>query len=186
MNSYRLAVLLTCYNRKPKTLACLAALFSQGLPSEVKMEVYLVDDGSTDGTTEAVEQAYPQVKILPGDGSLFWNGGMRMAFAEAMKEDYDYYLWLNDDTLLYPDALSNLLSTSHQLISQGETHSIIVGSTQDPDNNEHTYGGIRQERWWHPSLLFQRSRWAFPRNPPIPRRQGRSKMAAQRDIVFGN
>jgi GT2 family glycosyltransferase len=84
MNSDRTAVLITCHNRKPKTLACLAALFNQELSPEVTIDVYLVDDGSTDGTAEAVHQAYPQVKILQGDGSLFWNRGMRKAFAEAL------------------------------------------------------------------------------------------------------
>jgi hypothetical protein len=36
--------------------------------------------------------------VLGGDGSLFWNGGMRLAYADAMRSDFDYYLWLNGDT----------------------------------------------------------------------------------------
>ncbi|EDX74678.1 glycosyl transferase, group 2 family protein [Coleofasciculus chthonoplastes PCC 7420] len=150
MTRDRLAVLMTCYNRKPKTLACLAALYNQRLPSQWTMDVYLVDDSSTDGTAEAVRQMYPQVKILHGDGTLFWNGGMRLAWAEAMKQDYDYYLWLNDDTVLYPEAINTLLVNSHQLSKQGETHAIIVGSTQDPETGNLTYGGVIQRNWWHP------------------------------------
>lgn len=114
------------------------------------MDIYLVDDGSIDGTATAVNQAYPEVKILQGDGSLFWNGGMSFAFVTAMKQDYNYYLWLNDDTLLYPETLSTLLKTSHSLIEQGETHAIVVGSTQDPDTGVFTYGGRRRSQWWHP------------------------------------
>ena len=117
MNSDRTAVLITCHNRKPKTLACLTALFNQEPSPDVTIDVYLVDDGSTDGTTEEVHQTYPQVKILQGDGSLFWNGGMRKAFAEALKQDYDYYLWLNDDTVLYPEAMPRDLFTPSELIS---------------------------------------------------------------------
>jgi len=150
MNRDRIAVLITCHNRKPKTLACLTALFNQTPPSSATTDVYLVDDGSTDGTAEEVHQAYPQVKILQGDGSLFWNGGMRKAFAEALKQDYDYYLWLNDDTILYPEALSTLLATSHNLVEQGYAHSIVVGSTQDPENGAQTYGGVVQGNGWHP------------------------------------
>ncbi|HBL10728.1 MAG TPA: glycosyltransferase family 2 protein [Cyanobacteria bacterium UBA11162] len=150
MNRERIAVLITCHNRKPKTLACLAALFNQVLPSEVMIDVYLVDDGSTDGTAEAVQEAYPQVKILQGNGSLFWNGGMRRAFSEALKHDYDYYLWLNDDTILYPTALSTLLTTDHHLVEQNDNHAIVVGSTQDPETSALTYGGVVQEYWWHP------------------------------------
>ncbi|MBD2578283.1 glycosyltransferase family 2 protein [Oscillatoria sp. FACHB-1406] len=144
MNCARLAVLLTCYNRKSKTLDCLQRLFNQDFTSEVSLDVYLVDDGSTDGTADAIRQTYPQVKIFSGTGSLFWNGGMRYAFEEALKGDYDYYVWLNDDTMLYPNALAALLETSAQLAAKGEDKAIVAGSTQDPDTQEFTYGGIKQ------------------------------------------
>jgi GT2 family glycosyltransferase len=146
----RTAVLITCHNRKPKTLACLDALFNQVIPSDLAIDVYLVDDGSTDGTAEAVQQTYPQVKILLGDGTLYWNRGMHKAFAEALQHDYDYYLWLNDDTLLYPDALSCLWKTSHNLAKQGHEKAIIVGSTHHPDTGKLTYGGVVRSTWWHP------------------------------------
>jgi len=150
MNRNRTAVLITCYNRKTKTLACLEALFNQALTPEITLDVYLVDDGSTDGTAEAIQQAYPQVNILPGNGHLFWNGGMRLALAEAIKQDYDYYLWLNDDVILYPKALTTLFATSGHLAEQGDVRSIVVGSTQDPEQGTLTYGGVVQEYWWHP------------------------------------
>ncbi|WP_333410708.1 hypothetical protein [Microcoleus sp. LAD1_D5] len=49
MNGTRIAVLLTCFNRKQKTLACLEALFNQTLPADTSLTTYLVDDASTDG-----------------------------------------------------------------------------------------------------------------------------------------
>jgi GT2 family glycosyltransferase len=150
MNCDRLAVLLTCHNRCSKTLASLSALFSQEHHSEVAIDVYLVDDGSTDGTAEAVRQSYPQVKILQGNGNLFWNGGMRQAFAEAVQCDYDYYLWLNDDTTLYPNALGKLLETYQSLKQQGEQRAIIAGSTCDPNTGALTYGGVVRRSRWRP------------------------------------
>lgn len=63
----KIAVLLTCFNRKNKTLACLKSLFGI-IPN---CHVYLVDDKSTDGTSEAIKQNFPQVKIIKGDGNLF-------------------------------------------------------------------------------------------------------------------
>lgn len=145
-----IAVLLTCYNRREKTLQCLQALYQQSLPEGIKLQPYLVDDASTDGTAEAVKQIYPNIHLIQGTGSLFWNGGMRSAFAAAQIEDPDYYLWLNDDTVLYPHALNTLLNVSTQLASQGRDKAIVVGSTLDPETNTPSYGGLKQTYWWHP------------------------------------
>jgi GT2 family glycosyltransferase len=140
----QIAVLMTCYNRCDITLACLDVLYLQ----QVNFQVYLVDDGSTDATQTAVSTKYPCIKILQGDGSLFWGGGMRMAFAEAIKTSHSYYLWLNDDTLLEPDALSRLVATHQALAKKGNPDSIVVGSVKDPITLQYTYGGrIRPTRW---------------------------------------
>ncbi|WP_017651403.1 glycosyltransferase family 2 protein [Fortiea contorta] len=150
MNIKHLAVLMTCHNRREKTLTCLQQLSQQNLPANVKIQVYLVDDYSTDGTREAVISAYPDIKVIQGNGNLFWNGGMRLAFAEAIQLNYDYYLWLNDDTLLYSEAVNTLLTTSDNLKSLGHHQAIVVGSTQDPETGVLTYGGMVRDSWWHP------------------------------------
>ena len=151
MPNITIATLITCYNRKQKTLDSLRLLFSQSGCAEVSLSVYLVDDGSTDGTAEAVKAAYPQVTLLQGDGNLFWNRGMHMAFAAALDRDYDYYLWLNDDTLLYPKALKGLLQTSVEVhFAQVNAPAIIVGSTCDPETGSLTYGGMVRGGWWCP------------------------------------
>jgi GT2 family glycosyltransferase len=150
MDTLRLAVLMTCHNRYQKTLSCLDRLYNQELSQEVNTQVYLVDDGSTDGTGEKVLSNYPGVKIIKGNGNLFWNGGMQLAFAEAIKSNYDYYLWLNDDTLLYPKALKTLLDTNWNLKKQGYSQAIVAGSIQDPKSGMLSYGGLVRASWWHP------------------------------------
>ena len=153
-NMMKLAILMTCYNRRAKTSACLKALYQQKLPPEIEMSVFLVDDGSTDGTGKEVQTEYPDVHVLQGTGRLYWNGGMRLAFSEAVKYDYDYYLWLNDDTLLYPHAIATLINISHTLAEQGTQQAIVVGSTQDEESGAFSYGGKARTSWWHP-LKFQ-------------------------------
>ena len=146
----RIAVLLTCHNRREKTLTCLAALSDQVLPSGVVLTVILADAGSTDGTSEAVRVRYPQVQLLQGTTDLFWNGGMRLAWAEALNGDFDFYLWLNDDTDLEPDAIGRLLQASDGLASAGCDNTIIVGSTRDPYTGAQTYGGVVRSSRFHP------------------------------------
>lgn len=137
-----IAVLLTVYNRKTQTLECLTNLFNQKLPSGFSFEVFLVDDGSTDGTSEAVGNLFNQVNIIKGNGNLFWNRGMHLAWVTSLKEKkYDYYLWLNDDTVLLPNALTLLLQTS----VYKKNEAIVIGSTCALDNNHViTYGGRKK------------------------------------------
>lgn len=135
--SPQLAILITCHNRRQLTLTCLQKLYKQN----ISFDVYLVDDGSCDGTSEAIRERYPEVKIIQGDGNLFWVGGMYLAFAEAIKHGYDYYLWLNDDTLLEPNALKTILETHLLLTHQSNPDSIVVGSVKDPVTETYSYGG---------------------------------------------
>lgn len=136
-----IAVLLTCHNRREKTLCCLHNLFSCALYKDYELFVYLVDDGSTDGTANGVRENFPNVKIIQGDGNLFWNRGMNLAWKTAVKEhDYDFYLWLNDDTNLYSNALTELLETS----KAKNNEAIICGSVCATNNRRNiTYGGIK-------------------------------------------
>jgi len=135
----RISTLLTCFNRREKTLECLRRLHAQLLPDGVMIEVVLLDDGSKDGTAEAVVAEFPTTKILIGNGSLYWCGGMRKAWREAAASDPDHYFLLNDDTLLLPEALRALLETA----GTPESRIIAVAAIRDPETGEASYGGIR-------------------------------------------
>ena len=146
----RIAAILACYNRKKLTIASLDALYAQRTSTPVVIKTYLLDDGSTDGTGEAIESRFEHATVIRGDGSYFWNEGMRTAFAAALDAGADYYLWLNDDTTLYPDTIQRLLDTHAHLKKQGDALSIIVGSVQDPDDHSLSYGGMLKDSNWHP------------------------------------
>lgn len=136
----QIAVLLTVFNRKKQTLTCLDRLFKQEIPDGYALKVYLTDDGCTDGTAQAVLEQFPRkVNIIQGDGTLFWNRGMYKAWNVAAKDyDFDYYLWLNDDTFIYDGGIARLLSESERY----EDKAIVVGSTCAVGNpSKITYGG---------------------------------------------
>jgi GT2 family glycosyltransferase len=136
---YTLAVLLASHNRVRKTISCLKALYSQESLSNCKLDVYLTDDGCTDGTACEVKRLFPMVNLIQGDGQLFWNRGMRRAWEYASsKRDYDFYLWLNDDTYLESFAIEQLIASSNKL----KNSAIVVGTTAEVDNPSLlTYGG---------------------------------------------
>jgi GT2 family glycosyltransferase len=142
---------MTCHNRKDTTIECLHRLKKQKNIESVNIEVFLVDDGSIDGTGDAVRQNYPEVRVLEGDGNLYWCGGMRLAFGEALKREYDFYLWLNDDVKLYNYALHKILKTSFLLSQELGKGVIVVGSFCDRKSNKLTYGGMRKHKKLNPA-----------------------------------
>ncbi|MDI1307715.1 MAG: glycosyltransferase family 2 protein [bacterium] len=148
----KIAVLLTCHNRRVKTLQCLEALYAQqGLNDDFFIEVFLVDDASTDGTATAIQIQFPSVNIIQGDGNLFWNRGMYLAWQTAVAaKEFDYYLWLNDDTFLRDNAIKILMLETFE-------KAIVCGATQSIANQKATYGGFRKkpDRLLLPNGTFQ-------------------------------
>lgn len=150
----KIAVLLTCFNRRQKTVDCIDAVLSQSAFNDVALDFFITDDGSNDGTSEALMARFPQIRLLKGNGSLFWNGGMRLAWAEAFKQGYDFYLWLNDDTFLYPDTLEKLLDTHQKCQHKTGKAGIVIGSTHD-ETGRTSYGGEVQKSKWRPLTLIK-------------------------------
>ena len=134
----RVACLLSCHNRKNLTLACLGSIYSQMNTCGAEVEIYLLDDGSTDGTSSAVRQGFPHVKLFLGSGDFFWCGAMRRLWQIASKSSPDYFLLLNDDTFFYKNALDVLLSSA----SRFKDRCLVVGSICDPTNKQKVYGGF--------------------------------------------
>lgn len=136
----KVAVLLTVYNRKEITIRSLQSLYNsiKLLPNDIGFDVYLVDDGCTDGTSEAVHKLFPQILIQKSSGNLFWSKGMRLAWQTALKEDtYDYFIWFNDDAILYSTALQELFNTANV---NSSPYIIVSGAFEDSQHRV-SYGG---------------------------------------------
>jgi GT2 family glycosyltransferase len=162
----KIAVLLTCHNRRDKTVQCITALYSQsGLGEFFNFEVFLVDDGCTDGTAEAIKNKFSQVTIIKGNGNLFWNRGMHLAWqTAATTKEYDYYLWLNDDTFLYDNAIKYLLFEKYP-------SDIVCGTTRSEKDQRATYGGYtnKTRKLLSPNGNYQKSDYCNGNCVLIPR-----------------
>lgn len=152
----KIMALATCYNRRDITLRALDALHGQLLPPDCSLDICLVDDGSTDGTSDAVRSAFPNVTILKGTGSLFWAGGMRYGWEYYVsQQEFDYLLVFNDDVKLYPNVVQKLLVTAEEVESTGCNAYAITGAFKTPDTGEVAYGGLKRSSYWHP-LRFKK------------------------------
>ncbi len=141
-----IAVLLTCYNRKEKTTACISSLAAakermqqETQDGDYELEFIVTDDQSTDGTPEALQRLPYQIRLLQGTGQLFWCGGMNLSmdYVLAQPRSYQYVMLVNDDVCFYPDALVRLIRRL-----EGSDADIVVGSTVDGAGRM-SYGGIK-------------------------------------------
>jgi GT2 family glycosyltransferase len=137
----RVFVVVASHDRCEHTLSCMRQLSVQTYAS---VTVVLVDDGSTDGTAEAVRADFPDVEVFEGDGDLWWTGATNLGVERALDvaDAGDYVLTLNDDTEFAPDYVEKLLGTGLR------HHDALVGTTVVDRVDRQTVidGGVRM-RW---------------------------------------
>lgn len=155
----RMAIVLTCHNRKAKTVNCITKLIQASRASRnyrITTRLFVCDDMSTDGTAEALERFGDDVAIIQGTGDLFWARGMARAMTEAEKWNSDFYLMVNDDVDFYDNVLDVMMDSYFSVSSQGLC--AVVGSTKDQNDNSYTYGG----RIWSGPRIHEYSEMVKP------------------------
>ncbi|EEI93422.1 glycosyltransferase, group 2 family protein [Sphingobacterium spiritivorum ATCC 33300] len=142
----KIAVLITVFNRVEKTLLCMKSLFeAERTGMAIDFKVFMTDDGSTDGTTKIIKEAFPMqnIEILEGNGQLFWNGGMINSWTAAIREGvFDGYLWLNNDSIILPNIWTELVAADKYAKTKFGKGGIYVGSTYNKEKNGLSYGGF--------------------------------------------
>ena len=146
--------LTTAHNPKDKTLRSIRDLAREGESCGIDLTIVVVDDGSTDGTAAAIAEDFPAVVVVPGNGGLYWAGGMRLGWHKVVrKRRYDALLVFNDDIGLLPGALRCLLDTSGELAAAGISNHAVVGALSSKLSGEPTYGGWRSRSKLNPLRL---------------------------------
>jgi GT2 family glycosyltransferase len=104
-----LSICMLAWNGIDFTLACLASI--PAAVGRLKIETILVDNGSTDGSPDAVAKQFPGVKLVRND--------MNCGFSIAVNQGVDlatgrYLLVLNNDTRIVPGSLEAVVSFMDQ------------------------------------------------------------------------
>ncbi|MDQ4121809.1 MAG: glycosyltransferase family 2 protein [Acidobacteriota bacterium] len=107
----KVEIVFPCHNRREITLQCLRSL---ARIDKIGLEVHIVvvDDGSTDGTSEAIRREFPEVEIYSGDGNLWFTAGTNRGVEAALKHKPDYVLCINDDEIFDSRFLRRMVETA--------------------------------------------------------------------------
>lgn len=94
----KIEIVTPVHNRKELTLQFLRSL-AQVNRTDLQIHVIVVDDGSVDGTGEAVRAQFPDVEIVVGDGNLWYTAGTNLGIKTALAYNPDYILTVNNDSV---------------------------------------------------------------------------------------
>lgn len=103
----KIYILLPVHNRKSTTEKFIHCLLKQTFHNFL---LILIDDGSTDGTSEMVLLYLPETVVIKGKGKWWWGGSLHQGYKWLKKNTShgeDIVLIINDDVEFEPDFLEN-------------------------------------------------------------------------------
>lgn len=159
-NLIHVEIIAPVHNRRDITIQCLRSL-SRIDRTGLKVHVIIVDDGSTDGTSDAIREQFPDVEIVSGDGNLWYTAGTNRGIEAALERNPDYVLAINDDAVFDEKCLLRMVGCAETnprsvvgplLLSWDEPHKVF----QVAPKWSVSYGG-----WQH---LFKQTVWTMPQD----------------------
>jgi GT2 family glycosyltransferase len=84
--------------------------FSSLRKSTVQNDVFVVDNGSTDGTQDYIKQHYPEFIFTQSESNLGFGKANNLGFEYALKNDYKYVYLLNQDAWVMEDTFEKLIA----------------------------------------------------------------------------
>lgn len=150
----RVLVSILNYNSLEPTIDTIESLRAQTYPA---MKLQMVDNASTDGCVEHIEEVFPDLEIVHSPSDLGYTGGNNIALRKGIEEGFDHVVVCNEDIILDPNAVAHLVETAQSHPDAG----VVGGVEVDHETGRpRTTGGVRLPDWRF------RIRWPVDPAPP--------------------
>ena len=115
----KVVVATLTWNQKADVLECLSTLVKLDYPN---YEIVVIDNGSVDGTSEAVQEKYPGVRIVRNSENLGCAEGVNGEIRAALQANADYLFIIANDATVEPPTLSELVRMAEKDPRLGMVH----------------------------------------------------------------
>lgn len=123
-NQPRVAVIILSFNGLKDLQLCLPSVAAANQTNHQR-QIVVVDNGSTDGSVDYVT-GFPDVKVMPQRSNLGFAAGNNVAIKWVMDQGYDFALLLNQDTIVEPAWLDNLIDAEQTHPRAGAIQSLLT------------------------------------------------------------
>ena len=154
-----LSVIIVTWNTRTLVLDCLRSL--EKAKGKLSVEVFVVDNGSTDGSVKAVRQAFPEVIVIVNERNLGFARANNKALPRAGGR---YILLLNSDVLVERDTVVALMEFMERTPSAAMAGAQLLNSDGSKQNSFDNFPTLLSEGL-NKSLL----RILFPKRFPSKR-----------------
>lgn len=127
-----LLVVIVTYNAMKWIERCLGSILTSTVPADI----FIVDNGSTDGTQEHIQNNYPAVNFIQSQTNLGFGKANNIGLQHAVDKGYEYVYLLNQDAWVEPDTFEILIDLNKKKPEYGILSPIqIQGNGRKMDNN---------------------------------------------------
>lgn len=137
----KVSIILLNWNGKEDTIECLESLNKIDYPN---YEIILVDNGSTDGSVEYFRERFPEIEIIQNKENLGFAEGNNVGIERAIRRRTDYVLLQNNDTIVDPFFLKELVD-----IIEKDKNIGVVGPTVYYYNETNKIQSAGGKIWWY-------------------------------------
>jgi GT2 family glycosyltransferase len=152
----RVLVSILNYNSLEHTIEAIESFRAQTYPN---MHLQMIDNASTTDCVPRIRARFPDLDVVAAGSNLGYTGGNNLALERGVAEGFDHVLVCNEDIVVAPDAVTNLVETAEANRDAG----VVGGVEVDYESGTvRTTGGRRFPDW------RCRFRWPVDPAPEVP------------------
>ncbi|MCO5193943.1 MAG: glycosyltransferase family 2 protein [Anaerolineae bacterium] len=143
-SSLDVAVIVVSWNVRDYLADCLQSVNAELFRAGLRGKIWVVDNGSTDGTPEVLRSLFPNVALIANDGNPGFGAANNQGICAALTASPRYLFVLNPDTLIRPGAIKELVAFLDTHPNVGMVGPSLIYGSGRFQHSAFAFPGLRQ------------------------------------------